>query len=151
LPLELRQPLGIVEPGRNIVRVEDDRCRDHRAGERSPPDLVGAGDRPVPGLAGHEFQAEVGNGWDLFEEAWRIGGRARQHGGRLARPPDFLQAPAKRDAASLTRRGEAGPGHVRRATGTVSAPKLKIVWGRAPNAVFSPKAATTGYRRRPAG
>ena len=37
--------LGIVEAARDVARIEDDRRRHHRAGERSPTRLVAAGDR----------------------------------------------------------------------------------------------------------
>ena len=66
--------LGIVEPARDALGIENDGGGDHRAGERSPARLVAAGDRPDPlALSARRSRRKVGRS-DL---ARRAAGAAR--------------------------------------------------------------------------
>ncbi|MNI05918.1 hypothetical protein D3C73_588850 [compost metagenome] len=118
--------LGIVEAGRDIIGVEDHRSGDHRTCERPAACLVGSGNRPVSGIASGKLQAEI-TGEGGIEKHRRIGRRVNQHGGRLARRPDLLQAP-KASAASLsTALMAVGSGQCsRRGKGAETLPRTKL-------------------------
>ncbi|GEO85075.1 hypothetical protein GCM10007920_43850 [Ciceribacter naphthalenivorans] len=54
------QFLGIVEPGRDIVRIENDGGGHNRPGKRTSSGLVSAGDRKKAALGREFFELEIG-------------------------------------------------------------------------------------------
>ena len=85
------KPLGIVQPVRDAVRVEHDRRRDHRSGERAAAGLVGARDRPPLAFHGAQFDREIGPVGHV-EKKGRTGNRATHRAAMLA-PVPVLRKP----------------------------------------------------------
>ena len=67
------QPLGIVEPARHVVGIENDRSGDDRPGEWAAAGLVAAGDRPDAALERRPLAPER-RAQNLFVE-WQTGRR----------------------------------------------------------------------------